>query len=363
MERALVIGEDLTVERPLVQGGMGVGISLHRLAGTVASQGGLGIISTAQIGFKEPDFDRNPVEANMRAIHSELDMARALSGGGAVGFNIMAATRGYESYVREAVKAGADIIVSGAGLPVKLPEYAFGENISGRRVKLAPIVSSERSADVILKLWDRKYHITADMLVVEGPLAGGHLGFTPDELEYYGAYSESGYKRELYDEEIRKIIAAADRYSKKYNRKIPVVSAGGIYDREAAEHAFEIGADGVQLGTLMVTTEECDAPEAYKQAYLAAAKEDIRITQSPVGMPGRAIANRFLNSVYIERPQIRLCHKCLEKCDMASIPYCITDALIAAASGDMENALIFSGAGAYRADKIRQVADIFNEIL
>ena len=135
---------------PVIQGGMGVGISLGGLAGAVAKEGGIGIISAAQIGFREPDFDRNPREANLRAVKTEYDKARSLAPEGVIGFNIMVAMRGYEEYVRAAIDAGADLIISGAGLPTDLPRIA-GE--SG--AKLAPIVSTEKSAQVILKYWDK----------------------------------------------------------------------------------------------------------------------------------------------------------------------------------------------------------------
>lgn len=193
--KPLVIG-DLTVEKPVIQGGMGVGISLHRLAGAVAKAGGVGLISAAQIGFTEPDFAENPEEANARAIHKELKLAREIAPKGVIGFNIMVATKHYDRWVKEAVKAGADIIVSGAGLPVSLPEYvkeAYEEmgGIPGRRVKIAPIVSTVKSATVICKLWDRKYHMAPDLVVVEGPLAGGHLGFSLEQLAAYGADTEN----------------------------------------------------------------------------------------------------------------------------------------------------------------------------
>ena len=201
--KPLVIG-DLTAKVPIIQGGMGVGISLHSLAGAVAKAGGIGLISTAQIGFKEPDFRQKPLEANLRAIGKELKMAREIAPGGILGFNIMVATHDYGLYVKEAVKAGADIIVSGAGLPVDLPGM-----VEGFKTKIAPIVSTAKSASVICKLWDRKYKRVPDLVVVEGPLAGGHLGFSREDLHRLGADTEdvpSTYRREEYEGEIRKIL-------------------------------------------------------------------------------------------------------------------------------------------------------------
>lgn len=359
-DQPLVIG-DLTVKRPVVQGGMGVGISLSSLAGAVAKAGGVGIISTAQIGFREEDFVKHPQEANLRAIGKEFRKAREISPDGVLGFNIMVATRDYELYVREAVKAGADIIISGAGLPVDLPAYA-----KGSRTKLAPIVSSAKSARVICRLWDRKYKRVPDLVVIEGPLAGGHLGFSREELHQYGADTEdvpATYKRDLYDQEIRSIMAVVQEFEKKYSTKIPVVIAGGIYDRQDVIHAMDdLGADGVQVATSFVTTEECDAPMAYKQAYINARKEDIVITKSPVGMPGRAIKNPFLDQVTDQPAKISWCYQCLEHCNPANIPYCITKALVNAAIGNEDEALLFCGSNAYRAEKIETVPAVMAEL-
>lgn len=357
--KPLIIG-DLTARRPIIQGGMGVGISLHSLAGAVAKAGGVGLISTAQIGFREPDFRENPLEANLRAIGKELKKAREIAPEGILGFNIMVATHDYALYVKEAVKAGADIIVSGAGLPVDLPEL-----VKGFKTKIAPIVSSAKSASVICKLWDRKSKRVPDLVVVEGPLAGGHLGFSREELHELGADTEDvpvTYQQDRYDTEIRKILDVVKTYGDKYGVKIPVVIAGGIYDRSDVEHAMELGADGVQVATRFVTTEECDAPEEYKQSYIQAEKEDIVITKSPVGMPGRAIWNKFLDQVGKIPFKLEWCYQCLEHCDRKTIPYCITKALINAAEGKVEEALLFCGSNAYRAEKIETVPEVMEKL-
>lgn len=339
-----------TARLPLIQGGMGIGISLGGLAGAVAKEGGVGIISAAQIGFNEPDFDRNPYAANLRAVHKELERAREIAGDGIVGFNIMVAMKNYEGYVREAVSAGADIIISGAGLPTDLPAYVEGSNTA-----IAPIVSTEKSANVILKYWDRKYKRVPDLLVVEGPKAGGHLGFTKEQLEIFDEKS--------YQEEVKKILALVHKYEDKYEKKIPVVLAGGMDTHEKISQAFEMGIDGVQVATRFVTTQECDADIRYKQAYINAREEDIRIVKSPVGMPGRAISNKFLEKVDEGEKIPHKCHQCLHKCNPAEIPYCITDALIHAAKGEVEDALLFCGADVYQADKIQTVSEVIKELL
>ena len=345
----LKIGEKIT-RFPLIQGGMGVGISLGRLAGSVAAEGGVGIISTAQIGYREADFDRDPAGANLRAIESEMKKAREISPDGIVGYNVMTALKEHAAHVKAAVKAGADIIISGAGLPTELPEL-----VAGSRTKIAPVVSTERSVNVILKYWDRKYRRTADLVVVEGPRAGGHLGFKKEEI---GEYTEA-----VYAEEIKKILAAVRKYGEKYQTAIPVVVAGGIYDSEDVKRVMELGADGVQVATRFVTTEECDADIRYKEAYIHASKEDIQIVKSPVGMPGRAIMNRFMQRVMGgEQIPHSPCHRCLAKCSPADIPYCITDGLIEAAKGNIEKGLLFCGAKAYRAERIETVREVMQAL-
>lgn len=373
--KPLIIG-DLVVPKPVIQGGMGVGISLHRLAGAVAGAGGVGIISSAQIGFREPDFTTNFVEANLRVIRREMKLAREIAPQGAIGFNIMVATKHYDMWVKEAIKSGADIIISGAGLPVSLPEYAnsayreleeSGRELPARRTKLAPIVSSAKSAMVICKMWDRKYHTAPDLVVIEGPLAGGHLGFSLEQLTRYGADTANvpeTYDRDAYDQEIKAIIQVVKEYDAKYGRHIPIVTAGGIYTHEDILHQLALGADGVQMGTRFVTTKECDAAEAYKQAYIRSKKEDIVITKSPVGMPGRAIMNSFLSKIQAgDRPAIKSCFQCLEHCDIKNIPYCITVALERAANGDTENSLLFCGSNAYRAEKIDTVEHVMADLM
>ena len=343
------IGDKLT-RIPLIQGGMGVGISLGRLAGAVAKEGGVGIISTAQIGYREPDFDDNPAEANLRAIRREMEKARAISPDGIVGFNVMTALREHAEHIRAAVKAGADIIISGAGLPTELPALT-----EGSRTKIAPIVSTDKSAQVILKYWDRKYKRTADLVVIEGPLAGGHLGFKKEDL--------SEYTPDVYSEEIRRIIRTVKSYGEKYGVDIPVVVAGGIYDGDDVKRVMALGADGVQVATRFVTTEECDADIRYKEAYIRASEEDIAIVKSPVGMPGRAILNPFMKRVMAGgKIPHSPCHGCLAKCKPAEIPYCITDGLINAVKGNVENALLFCGAKAWKAQKIDTVREAVQEL-
>ncbi len=348
---SLKIG-DLTAKIPIIQGGMGVGISLGGLAGAVAKEGAIGIISTAQIGFREEDFYENPIAANLRAMAKELKKARTIAPKGIIGFNIMVATNKYEEYVKAAVKAGADLIISGAGLPMDLPAF-----VGKCKTKLLPIVSSKRAANLILKRWDRKYSTTADAIVVEGPMAGGHLGFKSEELEDLDSLNAH------YDEEIQAIINTVASYEQKYEKEIPVIVAGGIRTREDMEHCFSLGAKGIQVATKFVTTEECDADLRYKQTYIDCSKEQICIVKSPVGLPARAIRNEFLDKVEKERLAPGHCYQCLAKCDRANIPYCITEALIHAAKGEVEDAILFCGADAYKETKIRTVREVLADFL
>lgn len=365
--KPLKIG-NLVAKHPVIQGGMGVGVSLSSLAGAVAKAGGIGIISTAQIGFKDQDFGKNPMAANLRAIHSELKKAREKAPQGILGFNIMVATKEYASYVKEAVKAGADVIISGAGLPIDMPKFvAEAENENGgsekkeRRTMIAPIVSSVKSALVICRMWDRKYHTAPDFVVVEGPCAGGHLGFSREQLTELGAdtnHVAETFDEPAYDKEVRGIIETVKSFAEKYKKHIPVITAGGIFDHKDVLHQFALGAEGIQAATRFVTTEECDADIAYKEAYINAKEEDIVIVKSPVGMPGRAIKNKFLERVAQGPVKVERCFRCLEHCNPAETPYCITKALINAAEGKIDEALLFCGSNAYRCEKIETVPEV-----
>lgn len=365
--KPLKIG-NLVAKHPVIQGGMGVGVSLSSLAGAVAKAGGIGIISTAQIGFKDQDFGKNPMAANLRAIHSELKKARDKAPQGILGFNIMVATKEYASYVKEAVKAGADVIISGAGLPIDMPKFVAEAEIENggsekkeRRTMIAPIVSSVKSALVICRMWDRKYHTAPDFVVVEGPCAGGHLGFSREQLAELGADTDhvaETFDEPAYDKEIRGIIETVKSFAEKYKKHIPVITAGGIFDHKDVLHQFALGAEGVQAATRFVTTEECDADIAYKEAYINAKEEDIVIVKSPVGMPGRAIKNKFLERVAQGPVKVERCFRCLEHCNPAETPYCITKALINAAEGKIDEALLFCGSNAYRCEKIETVPEV-----
>lgn len=344
----LVIG-DLVAKIPIVQGGMGVGISFHKLAAAVAREGGIGVISAAQPGFREPDFYTNTFEANMRALAREIKLAKEQSNGGIIGVNIMVAVTHYEDFVKCCIENGADIIVSGAGLPMDLPKFAEGSDI-----KLAPIVSSAKACKVIFSRWVKKYNRLPDLLVIEGPKAGGHLGFKAEEV----------LNIDNFDDEIIKIVEMKKSFEEKYDKTIPVVFGGGVYSKEDVKHYIdELGLDGVQMATRFVATEECDADIRFKEAYVNAKLEDVKIVKSPVGMPGRALNNNFIKNIVPEGCKVTRCFKCLVHCDPKTIPYCISLALFNGANGDIDNALVFCGENVYKIDKISTVKDIIDEVL
>ncbi|MDE7039042.1 MAG: nitronate monooxygenase, partial [Lachnospiraceae bacterium] len=257
------------------------------------------------------------------------------------------------------IDAGADIIISGAGLPMDLPRIA-GES----KVLLAPIISTEKSARVILKYWGKRYGRMPDLLVIEGPKAGGHLGFTKEQLLEYGEEHGTDRTCGAYDQEVMRILGTVREYEEMFDCKIPTALGGGIENRSQAAHAFSLGVDAIQAATRFVTTEECDADIRYKEAYIRADKEDIVIVKSPVGMPGRAIMNPFMKRVMAgEQIPHTPCHRCLHKCNPAEIPYCITDALIHAAKGETDDALLFCGAYAYKAKRLETVKEVIDSLI
>ncbi|WP_331654405.1 nitronate monooxygenase [Aminipila sp.] len=339
----------LEIPIPIFQGGMGIGVSMWKLAAAVAKCGGVGIISAAQPGYMEEDFYTDPLSANVRGIKREVELAvnavKDVPGAGPIGINMMCVGRNYDEIIVAAVEAGAKVIVSGAGLPTSLPGV-----VKGKDVKLIPIVSSARAAALIIKSWARKHNRMPDGFVFEGPKAGGHLGFKEEQLEIA---DENYYKTIM---EIKAEIASIP--------ECKLIVGGGIFTRDDVEKALSYGADGVQVGTKFVATEECDAPESFKQAYVNCTKDDIAIIKSPVGMPGRAIKNKFVTNVAEkqEKQPIKRCNGCMTACNPRVAPYCITEALIAAASGDAENGLVFCGSNAYLVDKIVKVSDVFAEL-
>lgn len=336
---------------PIIQGGMGVGISLGNLAGHVAACGGMGVLSSAHAGYRAEDFWRAPQEADRRELTCEVQRAKAIADGrGLVGVNVMVAVKDYADHIQAAIAGGADAIISGAGLPLNLPELVKDSDVA-----IAPIVSSGKAASLICRTWDKKHQRTPDFVVIEGSEAGGHLGFKKDELL-------AGTTQPLL-EILADVLDVLQPFAEKYGHAIPVFVAGGIYDGGDIYQALAHGAAGVQMATRFIATEECDAAPAYKEAYLKAQAGDIQIVSSPVGMPGRALRSPLIARLEKEeRLPVQRCIACLRPCQPAETPYCITQALIEAAKGNWEEGLFFCGAHAGRLDRIMPVAELMQEL-
>lgn len=342
--KELKIG-DLSAKVPIVQGGMGVGISLAGLASAVANAGGIGVISTAGLGVIYNDFSKNFYAASIHGLKQELRKAREATRG-IIGVNIMVALNNFADMVRTSIEERADIIFAGAGLPLNLPSFLKPDSVT----KLVPIVSSARALKLICRRWIGEYGYSPDAVVVEGPKAGGHLGYNHDQL------IDPDYSLESI---IPEVVAAADEIGRAEGCHIPVIAAGGIYTGEDIYNITSLGAEGVQMGTRFVTTIECDADERFKQSYIDAAKEDIEIIQSPVGMPGRAIHNSFLEKVKQGLKRPKTCpFNCIKSCDVTRSPYCIMLALYNAFRGKMESGYAFCGSNAWRAEKIISVKEL-----
>lgn len=337
---------DLRIKMPIIQGGMGIGISLSGLASAVANQGGVGVIATAGIGMNEPDFRTNYLEANIRALRREIRKAREKANG-VIGVNVMVAMSNFADMVKTAIEEKIDIIFSGAGLPLNLPEFLSKTT----RTRIVPIVSSGRAARLIARRWIEKYAYIPDAIVVEGPEAGGHLGFKTDQLQ------KAEFSLPVV---LKEVIREMAPFAQKYKKEIPVIAGGGIYTGEDIYQIMQQGAAGVQMATRFVTTYECDASDQFKQTYLEARKDDIGIIKSPVGLPGRAISNQFTRDVESGGKKPFVCpYHCIITCDYKSSPYCIALALINARKGRLEHGFAFAGSNAYRADKISSVQEIF----
>ena len=349
MMKKLNIG-NLSISVPIVQGGMGVGISLSGLASAVANEGGVGVISSAGLGLLYRNLSKDYIQASIMGLKEELRKAREKTKG-VIGVNVMVAMTNFTDMVKTAIAEKADIIFSGAGLPLNLPSFLQKDSVT----KLVPIVSSARAARVIAEKWHSLYDYLPDAFVVEGPKAGGHLGFKDEQI------NDEHFSLEHI---LPEVIDEVQDMGARYGKEIPVIVAGGIYTGEDIKRFMDMGASGVQMGTRFVTTEECDASDVFKQTYIEAKQEDIQIIKSPVGMPGRAIFSKFIQKVKEGQKQPKTCIcKCIKTCDISKSPYCIIAALYNAFKGNMDNGYAFAGANAFRATKIVSVKETFRSLL
>ena len=335
------------IKIPIIQGGMGVGVSLSGLASAVANAGGLGVISCAGIGLLYPKVKGDYPIKCIEGLKEEIRKAREKTKG-VIGVNIMVALSNYADMARTSVREKIDVIFAGAGLPLDLPAYLTPDS----KTKLVPIVSSSRAAKVICDKWSANYNYLPDAIVVEGPKAGGHLGFKKEQL------TDNHYALESL---IPEVLSVASSYESK--KHIPVIAAGGIYTGEDISRFINLGASAVQMGSIFVTTEECDASRTFKEVYINSKPEDIEIIDSPVGMPGRAINGEFIEGVKkgITKP-ISCSFHCIKTCDYKNSPYCIVKALYNAAKGNMKRGYAFAGSNAYLSEKINSVKEVFEQL-
>ncbi len=348
---SLQIG-DLTARLPIIQGGMGVGISLSGLASAVANEGGIGVIAGAMIGMKEPDVATNPIEANVRALRQEIQKARELTSG-IIGINIMVALTTFGDMVKASIENRADVIFSGAGLPTELPKI-FREVCEQKkeefRTKLVPIVSSARAASILARKWMKSSDYMPDAFVLEGPKAGGHLGFKAEDLN-----SPNFALEKLVPELVDVVKSLEDQVG----RSIPIIAGGGVYSGADIQYMLNLGASGVQMGTRFVATHECDADIRFKQAFVDAKQEDITIIKSPVGMPGRALSGPFVDAYREGKKRPFKCAlKCLHTCEQEKAPYCIAMALISAMRGNLERGFAFCGSNVWKVNSITSVREL-----
>lgn len=345
--KSLYLG-DLKIELPIIQGGMGVRVSSSSLASAVSIEGALGVIAAVGLGEEGVDEKRDYKMRSREEFVSIIRKTRTMTKN-PFGVNIMCALTNYEDLVNAAQQESVDVIISGAGLPLKLPSL-----IKSIKTKLVPIVSSARAAEIICNTWQRRYNRLPDAIVVEGPLAGGHLGYSLVELDD---------KEHIFLDKILQEVLVVTRRFEHDEIKIPIIAAGGIFDGKDIARVMRLGASGVQMATRFVCTYECDASMEYKQVYISAKEEDIVIIQSPVGMPGRVISNDFVKSITKgERADFNCEYKCLFTCDFKKVNYCIAKALLNAYHGKLNEGFVMCGSNAYRIKKIVSVKELIDEL-
>ncbi|WP_024955521.1 nitronate monooxygenase [Sulfurospirillum arcachonense] len=357
--KPLKIGK-YTIKHPIVQGGMGLGISWDGLAGNVSLEGGLGVISSVGTGYYE-DNRYSAKDINTRPLNSEnfysakglkavIDNARKISGDNPLAVNILYASNDYERIARDACAAGIDIIITGAGLPTNMPE--FTENYPD--VALVPIVSSAKALKIICKRWTKRYNRLPDAIVVEGPKSGGHQGFT--------------YEQCFQDEyQLENLIKPIKEEMKNWG-DFPLIAAGGIWDHDDIVKMIELGADGVQMGTRFIGTHECDAHDSFKEVILASTEDTIKLLKSPVGYPARGIRTNLIELVEKrEGPAVKCISNCVAPChrgvEAKAVGYCIADRLSDAFLGKKESGLFFTGANGYKLNEIISVKELINKLI
>ncbi|MDX1809050.1 MAG: nitronate monooxygenase family protein [Sulfurospirillaceae bacterium] len=357
--KSLKIGKH-TIKHPIIQGGMGLGISWDQLAGNVSLNGGLGVISSVGTGYYKDqryvkkEISERPFEVenfysrdSFRAI---INSAKKISNGNPVAANILYAINDYGRVARDACELGVDIIITGAGLPTNMPEFTEGYP----DVALVPIVSSAKALKIICKRWKQRYNRLPDGVIVEGPKSGGHQGFTYEQC----------FKEEY---QLENLIGPVKEEIKNWG-DFPLIAAGGIWDHNDIVKAIELGADGVQMGTRFIGTHECDASENFKKVILDSKEEDIQLLKSPVGYPARGIRTNLIKLVEKrEGPKIKCISNCVSPCHRGQeakvVGYCIADRLSDAYMGRVETGLFFTGSNGYKLKEIISVKELINKLV
>ena len=358
--KPLKIGK-YTIDKPIIQGGMGVGISWDKLAGNVSKEGGLGVISAVGTGIYENRKyakkilgEGRPYEAEnfycKDALFKIFENARAICGDKPLGVNILYAINDYDRVVKDACEAGADIIITGAGLPLTMPDAAK----EYPDVALVPIVSTAKALRILCKRWQKTHNRLPDAVVVEGPLSGGHQGF-----KYEDCFKE--------ENQLENILPPIVEEAKKWG-DIPVIAAGGIWDKSDIEKFLALGADGVQMGTRFIGTFECDASDELKQVLLNAKEEDIKLFKSPVGYPARGVKTNLHKLIEEGRaPKIKCISNCVAPCNRGEeakvVGYCIADSLSDAYDGKVDTGLFFTGSNGYRLNEIISVKELMEKLV
>ncbi|MEG0455092.1 nitronate monooxygenase [Bacteroides sp.] len=347
--KTLQIG-NLTAILPIIQGGMGVGVSLSGLAAAVANEGGIGVISATGLSLLYTKLSSDYREAGKLGLIEEIRKARAKTSG-IIGVNVMVALTNFAELVKTCITEKVDVLFCGAGLPLDLPSFLTKDSVT----ELVPIVSSARAAKIICQKWESSYQYLPAAIVLEGPQAGGHLGFKESQID------DVNYSLE---ELLPQVVAEVVPFETKHNIKIPVIVAGGLFSGGDIYRMMALGASGVQMGTRFVTTTECDASDAFKQQYINATDADVEIIKSPVGMPGRAIRSNFLQKVKAGLRQPKSCpYSCIHTCDVEKTPYCISVALYQAYKGNFEHGFAFAGSCVSKAHRIMSVKETFAELV
>jgi nitronate monooxygenase len=357
--KPLKIGKH-TIENPIVQGGMGLGISWDKLAGTVSLEGGLGVVSTVGTGyydnskFSKKDISSRPFEVenfySKEGLNAIIANSRKICGAKPLGVNILYAINDYARVIKDACEAGADIIITGAGLPTNMPEFTADYP----DIALVPIVSSAKALKIICKRWTQRYNRLPDAIVVEGPLSGGHQGFT---------YEQCGME----EYQLENLIGPIKEEIKAWG-DFPLIAAGGVWDHEDIKKMMALGADGVQMGTRFIGTHECDADQNFKEVILNSTKESIKLFKSPVGYPARGVRTNLIQMVEKkEGPAIRCISNCVSPChrgqEAKAVGYCIADRLSDAYLGKVETGLFFTGANGYKLNEIISVKELIAKLV